>query len=398
MAMSRTGVHNLRGEGGRWRTKKSASKGSRWDIYRDTHQMSIAHCIFFPAKPLNLRSIPTHFSQAAGGGGLVLATAVPAAADLSILCDKGYRSVGFRGSDKSFLTGGALTHVFCKPESLPLLADQSMTTYQPRSPQSQEVDGEGNNPSGGTSEETEIEEGNQALVGGVSSSEMHAAAPLKGCTDRVAYPETHRHDLSLWIKPEAFHEEDLRTFLTQLFTPHGIKFEVTFLKVSIRCPALLVLTMAVLFRIRALYLQLTEFDRYFDESTGKHSRAFHVDLISHTNALSKAHASQLMRVAATHLGARRPVGFDDHLQQVPPTAAASHRSENDSENGSCSGDTSKSSGSDSSSSSSSRNSSSNPSNAAPLSLPPRLAAAVEGRYRYDLLPTSRGGTAPDEAL
>jgi len=74
-----------------------------------------------------------------------------------------------------------------------------------------------------------------------------------------------------------------------------------------------------------------------------------------------------MRVAATHLGARRPVGFDDHLQSASDIHTRS-----------------------SSSSSSSSDS--------PLSLPPRLAAAVEGRYRYDLLPTSRGGTAPDEAL
>lgn len=104
--------------------------------------------------------------------------------------------------------------------------------------------------------------------------------------------------------------------------------------------------------------QLAEFDRYFDESTGKHSRAFHVDLVSHTAALSKAHASQLMRVAATHLGARRPVGFDDHLHSDSDIYSSI------------------SSSSDS-----------------PLPLPPRLAAAVEGRYRYDLLPTSRGGAA-----
>jgi len=184
--------------------------------------------------------------QAAAGGGLVLAAAVPAAGDLSILCEKGYRSVGFRGSDKSFLTGGALTHVFCKPEVLPVLADITMTTPQPMSrsaasantaapstdaavvdgsspaaARAKEVDCGDDSPSEGNSEEPAMYKGETTLpAGGIS--------PLKGCAGRVAFPETHRHDLSMWIKPESFHEADLCTFLTQLFVPHGIEFEVIF--------------------------------------------------------------------------------------------------------------------------------------------------------------------------
>jgi hypothetical protein len=135
---------------------------------------------------------------------------------------------------------------------------------------------------------------------------------------------------------------------------------------------------------------MTEFDRYEDPATGKHSRAFHVDFTSHHAALPKAKGAQLMRDVAAHLGARRPQGHDE-AQPLAPPLDSGDPSNNRLNHGSDSG---------------------GPSAAVfnPVPLPAGLASvgdrdrlvplplpaglAVEGRYRYDLLPASRGGTAP----
>jgi hypothetical protein len=142
----------------------------------------------------------------------VLAAAVPAAADLAVLRDAGYRSVGFRGSDRSFLMSGALTHVFCKPESLAALA-----ALPP--PVALDV-------AAGTLSRIAAGAAYAAAAAPARVSAQPFALPLAGCDGRVAHALVHRHDLSVWVDAEAFRENYLAAFLAQVFAPHGIVFEV----------------------------------------------------------------------------------------------------------------------------------------------------------------------------
>jgi hypothetical protein len=84
---------------------------------------------------------------------------------------RGYRSVGFRGSDRSFFTPGSLVHVFCKPLDLAGLSDK-----------------------------------------GVGSG-------------KVCCPLVFRHDLSFWIDDAlSFAPSSLEAFLSAQLGPLGVSF------------------------------------------------------------------------------------------------------------------------------------------------------------------------------
>jgi len=107
--------------------------------------------------------------EMAAGSGLVLACA--AEANVGELEAGGYRSVGFRGSDKSFFTPGSLVHVFCWPGDLGRLASSGL--------------GSGS----------------------------------------VLHPLVWRHDLCFWVDdPLTFSPSSLAAFLRLRLGPHGLAF------------------------------------------------------------------------------------------------------------------------------------------------------------------------------
>ena len=111
-----------------------------------------------------------------------LVIAAVSAPDLEALHEAGYRSVGFRGSDRGFWLPGSLTHVLCRPTYLDKLS----------------------------------------LVGLGDGS--------------AAHPTRHKHDLSFWVEPSSFSAGALEEYLDKvLLVNQGVSYSVDEFD-SYQCP------------------------------------------------------------------------------------------------------------------------------------------------------------------
>jgi hypothetical protein len=113
--------------------------------------------------------------EQAGLSGLVLASV--SEANIDRLEEAGYRSVGFRGSDRSFFTKGSLTHIFTFPE-------QVKHVFPTSSSSSSEHDG------------------------------------------LIAHPLVYRRDICFWVDESEDYEADFVNLLKSILQPLSISFTI----------------------------------------------------------------------------------------------------------------------------------------------------------------------------